>query len=223
MVLMLERLLLAVVSLGADVFPERPCENLPSARPEVKAWVARTAPELAHLPVRELDEERALATVRDASASGWGSMEVFTNGAFRESCTFYFSREALRSVDAAFYLDLLTPIRGKDTAGKAFEMTAALAGRGRLLLLYDRDDIVYTNEREQRDFKLSSRVELSTPAPGVLQNVRGLWAKVSLLGWVGIRSMVKEGETVEIQAGQFTSEFTLSPILTRTDAAPTAR
>jgi hypothetical protein len=223
MVLVLGRVLLAVMSFGADVFPERPCENLPAARPDVEAWVARTAPELAHLPVRELGEERALATVRDASASGWGSMEFFTNAAFRESCTFYFSREALRSVDAAFYLDLLTPIRGKDTAGKAFEMTAALAGRGRLLLLYDRDDIVYTNEREKRDFKLSSRVELSTPAPGVLQNVRGLWAKVSLLGWVGIRSMVKEGETVEVQAGQFTSESTPSPILARTDAAPTAR
>jgi hypothetical protein len=81
---------------------------------------------------------------------------------------------------------------------------------------------VYTNEREQRDFKLSSRVELSTPAPGVLQNVRGLWAKVSLLGWVGIRSMVKKGETVEVQA-EFTSESTPSPILARTDAAPTAR
>ena len=35
--------------------------------------------------------------------------------------------------------------------------------------------------------------------------------------------MVKEGETVEVQAGQFTSEPTPSPILARTDAASTAR
>jgi hypothetical protein len=139
---MLGALLLAALSLGADVFPERPCENLPEAGPEVKTWVAGTAPELASLPVRELGEEAALETIRRASASGWGSMELFTNDAFREPCTFHLSREALRLVDTAFDLDLVTPVKGKDKRGKDFEMTAALAGRGRVLLLYDRDGIV---------------------------------------------------------------------------------
>jgi hypothetical protein len=220
---MLGPLLLAAVSLGAGVFPEDFCERIPEARPEVKAWVARNAPGLAPVPVRELDERTALETIRRASASGWGSLEFFTNAAFRESCTFYFSREALRSVDAAFELDLLTPFRGTDTGGQRFEMEAALAGRGRLLLLYDRDGIVYTNERENRDFKLASRVELSTPSPGVLENVRGVWTRVSLLGWIGIRSLVKQGETVEVRAGRFTSETALRPILAREGAARTGR
>ena len=220
---MLGSFLLAVLFLGADVFPERPCENLPEAGPEVKAWVAGTAPELASLPVRELGEEAALETIRRASASGLASMEFLTNGAFRQPCTFYLSREALRLVDTAFDLDLVTPVKGKDKRGKDFEMTAALVGRGRLLLLYDRDGIVYRNERANRDFKLASRVEFDTPAPGVLLNGHGLWAKVLLFGWVGIRSIVKDGEKLAVRAGRFISESDLRPILARKDTARTAR
>jgi hypothetical protein len=220
---MLGPLVLAVVSLGADVFPERMCEDIPKAHPEVQAWVARTAPELAAVPVRELGEDEALETIGRASASGWRNMEFFTNAAFREPCTVYFSREALRSVDGAFDLDLVTPLRGRDRTGTAFEMAAVLAGRGRLLILYDRDGIVYTNESENRDFKLASRVEFSTPAPGVVQNVQGIWTKVPLFGWVGIRSIVKRGEKAEVKAGPFTAESDLKPILARKGAAPTAR
>lgn len=47
---------------------------------------------------------------------------------------------------------------------------------------YDRDGIVYRNERLARDFKLASRVDFETPAAGVLENVQGLCAKVLLLG-----------------------------------------
>jgi hypothetical protein len=216
-------LLLAVLSLGPDVFPERPCENLPEAAPEVKAWLAGTAPELTLLRVRELGEETVLEAIRRASASGWGSMEFFANVAFREPCTLYLSREALRSVDTAFDLDLLTPVRGKDKRGNDFEMTAALAGRGRLLLFYDRDGIVYRNERENRDFKLASRVEFDAPGPELLQNVRGLWARVLLFGWLGIRSIVKDGEKLEVRAGTFTSEFAPKPIQARKDTARSAR
>src|SRR4029450_12423219 len=39
-------------------------------------------------------------------------------------------------------------------------MTALLAGRGKLVALYDRDGIIYRNERLARDFKLASRVEI---------------------------------------------------------------
>ena len=209
-------LTLAALSLGAEVFPERLCENLPAARPEVSAYVAQVAPELALLPVRELGEQQALATIRRAAASRWGNIDFFTDGVFREPCTFYLSRETLRAIDAAFDFDLLTPIRAREKKGKDFEMVAVLAGRGRLILLYDREGIVYTNDREDRDFKLAARVEFDTPAPGVLQNVRGLWARILLLGWVRIRSIVKEGETLEVRAGTFTSESPLRPIEART-------
>jgi hypothetical protein len=217
---MLGWLLLAVLSLGPAVFPERMCENLPEPAPEVKAWVSGTAPELTSLRVRELREETALETIRRASAAGWGSMEFFANVAFREPCTLYLSREALRAVDRAFELDLLTPVKGKDKRGKDFEMTAAVAGRGRLLLFYDHDGIVYRNERENRDFKLASRVEFDAPGPELLQNVHGLWARVLLFGWVGIRSLAKAGEKLEVRAGRFTSESALRPILARKDTTP---
>jgi len=219
---MLGSLLLAIVSLGPDL-PERLCENLPEAGPEVKAWVAGTAPELAPLPVRELGKEAALETIRRASASGWGSVELFTNVAFREPCILYLSHEALRSVDAAFELDLLTPVKGKDKGGKDFEMTAALARRGRLFLFYERDGIVYRNQGKNRDFKLASRVEFDTPGPKVLQNVNGVWAKVLLFGWVGIRSIVKDGAKLQVRAGGFTSESAARPIEARKDTARTAR
>jgi len=197
------------------VFPEPLCGNLPGVGPEVKTWVAQVAPELAQVPVRELPEKTALDVFGRAAASGWGSVDVLTHGVFREPCTFYLSREALRAVDAAFDLDLLTVIRGQDRKGQNFEMAAILAGRGKLVVVYDRDGIVYRNERLDRDFKLSARVEFDTPAAGELKNVHGLCAKVLLLGCVRIRSIVKVGETLEVRAGTFTSETTVTPIQAR--------
>jgi hypothetical protein len=135
---------------------------------------------------------------------------------FREPCTFYFSGEALRAVDAAFVLDLVTVIRGQDKKRQDFEMTALLAGRGKLVVLYDRDAIVYRNERLGRDFRLASRVVFETPTAGVLENVEGLCAKVRLLKCVRIRSLVKVGKTLKVQAGSFTSETPLTPIEART-------
>jgi hypothetical protein len=212
-------LLLAALSVEPQVepqvFPEALCESLPEVRSEVKTWVAQVAPELAQVQVRELPEKTALDVFGRAAAAGLGSVVVLTQGVFREPCTFYFSREALRAVDAAFVLDLVTVIRGQDENGKDFEMTALLAGRGKLVVFYDRDGIVYRNERLARDFKLASRVEFETPAVGVLENVQGLCAKVLLLGCVRVRSLVKVGDTLEVRAGTFTAETPLKPIQAR--------
>ena len=213
-------LLLAALSVEAEVFPERMCENLPEVKPEVKAWVAQVAPELAEVSVRELPEKTALDIFERAAAAGWGSVDVLTNNVFREPCTFYFSGEALRAVDAAFDLDLVTVIRGQDKKGQDFEMTALLAGRGKLVTVYDRDGIVYRNERLRRDFRLASRVVFETPTDGVLENVEGLCAKVRLLKCVRIRSLVKDGKTIKVQAGTFTSEKPLTPIQARTRPSP---
>ena len=209
-------LLLAALSAEAEVFPERMCENLPEVKPEVKAWVAQVAPELAQVSVRELPEKTALDIFDRAAAAGWGSVDVLTNNVFREPCTFYFSGEALRAVDAAFVLDLVTVIRGQDKKGQDFEMTALLAGRGKLVALYDRDGIVYRNERLERDFRLASRVVFETPTTGVLENVEGLCAKVRLLKCVRIRSLVRVGKTLKVRAGSSTSETPLTPIQART-------
>ncbi len=207
-------LLLAVLS-EPQVFHEPLCDNLPEVRPEVKAWVAQVAPELAQVSVRELPEKTALDVFGRAAAAGWGSVDVLTQGVFREPCTFYFSREALRAVDAAFELDLVTVILGRDTMGHDFEMTALLAGRGKLVVLYNRDGIEYRNEKLARNFKLDSRVEFETPATGVLENAQGLCAKVRLFGCVRVRSLVKVGEMLQVRAGAFTSETPLKPILAR--------
>jgi|RhiMetdeSRZDD1v2_1073273.scaffolds.fasta_scaffold33907_5 hypothetical protein len=208
-------LFLAALSVEAQVFPDRMCENLPEVSPEVKAWVAQFAPELAQVSVRELAEKTALGIFARAAAAGWGSVDVLTNSVFREPCTFYFSGEALRAVDAAFVLDLVTEIRGQDKRRQDFEMTALLAGRGKLVVLYDRDGIVYRNERLARDFRLASRVVFETPTAGVLENVEGLCAKVRLLRCVRIRSLVKVGKTLKVQAETFTSETPLTPIQAR--------
>jgi len=216
-------LLLAGLSLEPQVFPERMCENLPEVRPGVKTWVAQVAPELAQVSVRELPEKTALGIFDRAAAAGWGSVDVLTNSVFREPCTFYFSGEALRAVDTAFVLDLVTVIRGHDKRGQNFEMTALLAGRGKLVALYDRDGIVYRNERLGRDFRLAPRVIFETPTAGVLENVEGLCAKVRLLRCVAIRSLVKVGRTIKVQAGTFTSETALTPIQARADPEGTTR
>jgi hypothetical protein len=109
----------------------------------------------------------------------------------------------------------VTVIHGQDKMGQEFEMTALLAGRGKLVILYDRDGIVYRNEKLDRDFSLASRVEFETPATGVLENVQGLCAKVRLFGCVRVRSLVKVGQTLEVRAGTFTSETPLKPIQAR--------
>jgi len=219
----LAALLLAVLPVRAEVFPEPLCENLPEVNPEVKAWVARVAPELAQVRVRELPEKTALDGFGRAVASGWGSIDVLTDRVFREACTFHFSREALRAVDAAFDLDLPTVIRGRDTKGQDFEMAAILAGRGKVIAFYDRDGIVYRNERLARDFRLAPRVIFETPTAGVLENVEGLCAKVPLLRCVRIRSLVKVGRTIKVQAGTFTAETPLTPIRPRAGPAAATR
>ena len=210
-------LLWAALSVEASVFPDRMCENLPEVKPEVKAWVAQVAPELAQVSVRELPEETALGIFARATAAGWGSVDVLTNSVFREPCTFYFSGEALRAIDTAFVLHLVTAIRGQDKKGQNFEMTALLAGRGKLVVLYDRDGIVYRNERLARDFRLAPRVAFETPSAGVLENIEGLCAKVRLLRCVRIRSLVKVGKTLRVQAGTFISDTPLTPIQVRAD------
>ena len=106
------------LSVEAQAIPEPLCENLPEVRPEVKTWVAQVAPELAQVTVRELPEKTALDLVRRAAAAGLGSVDAFTQGVFWEPCTFYFSREALRAVNKAFDLDLVTVIRGQTRTGK---------------------------------------------------------------------------------------------------------
>jgi hypothetical protein len=208
-------LLLAGLSLEPQVFPERMCENLPEVSPGVKTWVAQVAPELAQVSVRELPEKTALGIFDRAAAAGWGSVDVLTNSVFREPCTFYFSGEALRAVDAAFVLDLVTVIRGQDKRRQDFAMTALLAGRGKLVVMYDREGIIYRNERLARDFRLASRVVFETPTAGVLENVKGLCAKVRLLSCVPIRSLVKVGKTLKVLAGTFTSETPVTPIQAR--------
>lgn len=201
--------------LAADVFPERMCANLPAVNPEVKAWVADVAPELAQVPVRELSEKTALEIFGRAAAAGWGGIDLFTQDVFRESCVFYLPSDALRAVDARFDFELLTVIRGKDTTGRVFEMRGILAGLGRLLVLYDRDGIEYRSESEQRDFMLASRVDFDSPGSGRLENVRGLCVKVLLLGCLEIRSMVKDGDMVTVRAGLFRSDFPLKRIRAR--------
>lgn len=219
----LAALLLDALPLRAEVFEEPLCEHLPEVDPEVKAWVARVAPELAQVPVRELPEKTALDVFRRAAAAGWGSIDVLTHDVFREPCTFHFSREALRAVDAHFVLDLLPPMRGRDTDGQVFEMAALLAGRGELVVFYDRDGITYWDEEHEREFELASRVEFDTAVAGKLENVRGCCAKVFLVGCVGVRSMAKDDETVVVRAGPFTSRSPLKRIRVREDAPEAGR
>ena len=213
--MVLAALLMAALIPRAEVFPEPLCRNLPEVSPDVKTWVAHVAPELAQVPVRELPEKTVVDVFRRAAASGWGGIDVLTDDVFREPCTFHFSREALRAVDAAFDLDLLTALRGQDRKGQKFDMAAILAGRGKLVVFYDRDGIVYRNERLGRDFKLASRVEFDTPVAGVLENIHGLCAKVLLFGCVRVLSMMKVGGAVEVRVGTFTAESPLKPIQAR--------
>jgi hypothetical protein len=216
-------LLLAALSVEAEVFPERMCENLPEVKPEVKAWVAQVAPELAEVSVRELPEKTALDIFDRAAAAGWGSVDVLTNSVFREPCTFYFSGEALRAVDTAFVLDLVTVIRGQDKKGQDFEMTALLAGRGKLVVrVRPRRDRLQEREAGAR-LQLASRVVFETPTAGVLENVEGLCAKVRLLRCVRIRSLVKVGKTIQVRREPSPPKSPCTPIQPRTVRRPSAR
>src|SRR6185369_406527 len=98
-------LVVLVRSVGAQVFPERMCERLPEVDPEVKAWVAHVAPELAQVSVRELSEKTALEVFGRAAAAGWGGIDLFTQDVFRQSCAFHLPADALRAVDATFDVD----------------------------------------------------------------------------------------------------------------------
>ncbi len=126
-------LVFAARCFGAEVFPERMCEKLSEVDPDVKAWVGHVAPELSQVPVRELSEK--IEIFGRAAAAGWGAIDLFTQPIFREACAFQLPSDALRAVDTAFDFDQLTPISGKDKAGRVFKMRSILAGLGKLLVL----------------------------------------------------------------------------------------
>jgi len=207
--------------VAAEVFPERMCDSLPEVDPKVKAWVAQVAPELATVPVRELSEKTALEVFGRAADAGWGGIDLFTNSVFRDACVFHLPSRTLRAVDDMFDVDLLTVISAKDKDGRVFHMSGILAGFGKLRVFYERDGIVYRNEKQNRDFVLSSRVGFDSPARGRLENVDGLCAKVLALGCVGIRSMIKDGDSVTVRAGLFKLQSPLHPIRRRDVAKAT--
>jgi hypothetical protein len=99
-------------------------------------------------------------------------------------------------------------------------MTDMLASRGKLFIFYDRDGITYRNERLKRELKLASRVEFDTPSAGALENIKGLCAEVWLLGCVRVRSMVKDGESVEVRLGPLIRKGSLKPLQTWGEAEP---
>jgi hypothetical protein len=92
----------------------------------MKTWVAQVAPELAQVSVRELPEQTAL-DVFGRAAAGWGSVDVLTQDVFRQPCTVYFSREALRAVDAAFRTGPRDCHPGTGQMGQARENTAGFS------------------------------------------------------------------------------------------------
>src|SRR5690606_3530711 len=181
--------------------PESFCAELPKATPELRDWVAQLDPNLGDGALHVLPEDTALELFQRASDAGWGSVQFLTGDAFREPCTVYLSQDVLRSVDDRFELDLVTRVQGQDQHGRDFAMIAMLAGNGRLLAVYDRDAIVYRNEKEERDFQLASRIALATPAHGRLENIDGLCAEVTLLGCIDIDSLVKKGDVIHVTAG----------------------
>lgn len=221
--MILAALVLAALFLRAQVFPEPLCENLPEVSPEVKTWVAEVAPELAQVPVRELSEKTALDVFRRAAVAGWGGHR----------------RPHRRCVPGAVHLPSLPRGAPRRRRGLRLGPPDRHPGTGQAragfrdgrhprrpreaLRLHDRDGIVYRNETLDRDFKLASRVEFDTPAAGVLENIHGLCAKVWLFGCVRVRSMVKDGETVEVRAGAFASKSPLKPIQTRGEAGHPGR
>lgn len=220
MVAPLVLLALPLAARAADVLPLRPCDSLPEAGPGVQAWVASVAPELAETPVRELSQEMALSIFGKAAAAGWGGIDLFTSGLFREPCVFHMPSRALRALDARYEIDLLTVISGKDKDNQFFQMRGVLGGLGKVLVFYDRDGIVYRNPKHDRDFMLSSRVEFESPARGRIENVDGLCAEVQALGCVGIHSMTKQGNGVTVRAGMFTSRSPLDPIRLKVTRVP---
>jgi len=216
--MLLALLLAAAQAAATPVFPDRLCEDLPTAGADVQAWAREAAPDLAAAPVRELGSEEALALFQRAAETGWGSVETFTSDAFRGECVFYLSGDTMRGVDEKYDLDLVTVVRGTDEDGRDFAMSGILAGRGKLLLFYERGDIAYYSEREERAFELDARVEVTTPASGRMEEVRGLCARVAIIGCIDIDSLVKEGDTITTSAGPFSTTAQVTPIRARSDA-----
>ena len=125
--------LFAVRVLGAEVFPERMCAQLPEVDPDVKTWVADVAPELAQVPVRELSEKTALEVFGRAAAAGWGGIDLFTQGVFRESCVFHLPADALRAWTRRS-TSTCSPSSAERTRGAAaFRCGASLRGAERSL------------------------------------------------------------------------------------------
>ncbi|MBI5623853.1 MAG: hypothetical protein HY924_08750 [Elusimicrobia bacterium] len=172
--------------------------------------------------VRELSKEAAIGLMAESSRRSFGILDFLTDVEFRSECVYYFSAETLRTVYELYDMDLGTPLAGTDENGQPFRMTAMVAGRGRVGLLYDRERVTYFNSRSRRklSFRRAVHIDLSLTSDGavkLLSRINGLSVDTGFpYGWEDVEAMRQVGGKVQSYVlGKWRSPSAVIPIAQR--------
>lgn len=183
----------AAASFEAAVFTALDSSNYPAPDPATLAWLAGRIPGLDTSLVRIVPPATVDSVMLQAAQAKLTYMDVLSEEAFRQQKLFYVPQDTLNQVDRK-YISGLIAVSGHAEDGNPFQMQGFVAGKGRVELLYDRDDFSFKESGGHR-FKVTNGGRVSAAIQGAgditLEGLSAYGAPI-FCPWAKIQRMTKE-------------------------------
>ncbi len=128
-----------------SIFPAGLWEGLSAPSSPTLAALAAREPGLDPAQVREIGYQAADPVMAAAAARRLTGLDLFSDPALRTPRIFYFSARTLARLFQKYDLRSLNVPAGVDVHGRPFRMDGLLAGDGRVVIFYDRNDFHFAN------------------------------------------------------------------------------
>lgn len=179
-------------------------QTQPVRDPTALSWFRARFPGHPDSDFVYVSSSAALVLAGAASANSLTALDLFTDGLFRGSKIYWFDGEALAAVDREYETSLISAIRGNDTSGASFAMSAMVGGESNIAVYYPRDAIKYLQPVSGKEFKFASSIRYKINAPRHLAQISGLkvWSGWPWPGpgWVDVEQIKKDGASITVYA-----------------------
>lgn len=203
-----------------SIFPPGLWDSLQALDQRTLVWLALRDPGLVPAQARELPFETADLILSAAAARGLTGLDIFTDPDLRGARVYYLSGETLSRLFQKYDLRILTISEGRDVHGKPFRLQGALAGGGKVVMLYDRDKFHFANPY-YTDFHYQSESRIVYTILGDADvAIEGL--KVDGYGLVHpriTRARKTRTDQMHVDTTLMSEDKPLWPVMVRTDAA----
>lgn len=182
----------AAQTFNAAVFTALDSSNYPAPDAATLAWLAGRIPGLDVSLVRTVPSDIADSVMHQAADARLTYMDVLSEEAFRQQKLFYVPQDTLNAIDRKYIAGLI-PVSGQAEDHRPFQMQGFLAGKGRVELLYDRDNFSFKEDNHRFKVTNGGRVSAAIQGPGDI-TIDGLSAYGAPIfcPWARIQRMTKE-------------------------------